>query len=146
MKSLFRPFAMMVPDLILITEIILYSEGFVTAVPLSRKVVKLYELISTQLSQQVHCRNPSKAVFNINDEQLTNLTYFYSKTINKILKLYTFENFRIIMILDFGPLNQCWYWLVSIRDQIQGEQVVSQYVVCCPLVLLKYNHFQKCPW
>lgn len=44
---------MMLPDCVLIAEIILFSEGFLTAVSLSRKVVNLYELISKQLSQQV---------------------------------------------------------------------------------------------
>ena len=45
---------MMVPDYVLIAEIILFSEGFLTAVSLSRKVVNLYELIRKQLSQQVN--------------------------------------------------------------------------------------------
>ncbi|CAL6104222.1 Dynein_heavy chain [Hexamita inflata] len=52
LKNLFRSFSMVVPDYSLISEIILFSQGFTTAKPLSRKVVQLYKLSSEQLSQQ----------------------------------------------------------------------------------------------
>ena len=52
LKNLFRSFSMVVPDYALISEIILFSQGFSTAKSLSRKVVQLYKLSSEQLSQQ----------------------------------------------------------------------------------------------
>lgn len=44
LKILFRPVAMIVPDLSLICEILLFSEGFFKAKELSLKTTKLFEL------------------------------------------------------------------------------------------------------
>lgn len=53
-KSLFRPVTMVVPDLEMICEIMLMSEGFVSARLLARKMTVLYKLAKEQLSKQYH--------------------------------------------------------------------------------------------
>ncbi|KAI8916282.1 dynein heavy chain and region D6 of dynein motor-domain-containing protein [Gorgonomyces haynaldii] len=54
LKALFRPVVMAVPDLELICEIMLFSEGFTMAKTLAKKMVVLYKLAKGQLSKQHH--------------------------------------------------------------------------------------------
>ncbi|XP_063098620.1 dynein axonemal heavy chain 2 isoform X5 [Cavia porcellus] len=54
LKSMFRPIAMVVPDSILIAEIILFGEGFGNCKILAKKVYTLYSLAVQQLSKQDH--------------------------------------------------------------------------------------------
>jgi len=54
LKALFRSCAMVVPDMELICENMLMSEGFLTARPLAHKFITLYSLSKELLSQQRH--------------------------------------------------------------------------------------------
>lgn len=54
LKALFRPVTMIVPDLNIICEIMLMSEGFNEARTLAKKMTVLYKLASEQLSKQYH--------------------------------------------------------------------------------------------
>jgi len=54
LKALFRTCAMVVPDLILICENMLLSEGYNTAKELAKKFVALYQVGSSLLSKQKH--------------------------------------------------------------------------------------------
>jgi dynein heavy chain len=54
LKALFRPMCMMVPDIDLICEISLMSEGFKEARMLAGKMARLYKLCEEKLSKQKH--------------------------------------------------------------------------------------------
>ena len=54
LKALFRPVMMIVPDLQMISEIMLFSEGFESAKPLAKKMAILYNLSKSVLSKQFH--------------------------------------------------------------------------------------------
>ena len=54
LKALFRPVTMIVPDLLQICEIMLFSEGFEGARVLAKKMTTLYKLAREQLSKQYH--------------------------------------------------------------------------------------------
>ncbi|KAK9396319.1 hypothetical protein NXF25_019680 [Crotalus adamanteus] len=54
LKTLFRPCAMVVPDIELICEIMLIAEGFIDSRSLARKFVTLYTLCRELLSKQDH--------------------------------------------------------------------------------------------
>ncbi|XP_078467787.1 dynein axonemal heavy chain 10-like [Lampetra planeri] len=53
-KTLFRPVMVVAPDLQLICEIMLFSEGFLMAKTLAKKMTTLYKLARDQLSKQSH--------------------------------------------------------------------------------------------
>jgi len=54
LKALFRPVTMIVPDLLMICENMLMSEGFNSAKVLAKKMTVLYALSQGQLSKQYH--------------------------------------------------------------------------------------------
>jgi hypothetical protein len=54
LKSLFRPVSMIIPDSMLISEILLYSYGFCEAKSLAQKIVYVFYLAKQQLSHQIH--------------------------------------------------------------------------------------------
>lgn len=65
LKSLFRPMAMMVPDFVLICEIMLQSEGFKYGKALAVKCVTLQNLMIQQMSKQDHYDYGMRAIKSI---------------------------------------------------------------------------------
>lgn len=51
LKTLFRPISMVVPDSVFITEILLYSSGFVGAQQLAKKIVSVQALANVIMNK-----------------------------------------------------------------------------------------------
>ena len=54
LKAILRPISMMVPDMALIAEIMLFSEGFTMGKVLAKKMTGLFDLMKEQMSKQDH--------------------------------------------------------------------------------------------
>jgi len=133
LKSLFRPVAMMVPDLALIAEVMLQAEGFQGSRILAKKTVTLYGLMVQQLSKQDHydyglrslrgvlvCAGARKREDPTINEELIMLRAIRDMNLPKFIKADA-QLFRLLLSDLFPALDLPPYEFGDLGDVIRDE-------------------------
>ena len=93
LKTLFRAVAMVKPDSKLISQVMLYSQGIVSAQQLSSKVVQLFKLCESKMSKQSHydfsLRALKTLLISVGSSKRMELENFNSKSDEDILNTET---------------------------------------------------------
>eukprot|EP01035_Chromulina_nebulosa_P017108 gene17108-22622_t len=146
LKALMRPVAMMAPDLSMIAEVILASEGFNEARIMAKKTVTLYSLMIQQLSKQDHydygLRN-LKAVLNMagqlkrlditTPEETILMRALRDMNLPKFIKDDE-RLFRLLLGDPYGGKSTVWKTLANAttslaKQGVEGYNAVVTYVI-----------------
>ncbi|KAL4108550.1 hypothetical protein PRIC1_000265 [Phytophthora ramorum] len=139
LKALFRPVTMIVPDLLQICQIMLFSEGFENAVSLAKKMTVLYKLSREQLSKQYHydfglralksvlvMAGSLKREYNDMNEDLVLMRALRDSNMPK----FVFEDVPLFhgLINDLFPGLDCpRVGYAALKDAIEAELIAGEY-------------------